>query len=178
MKRRVLGVAGLAAVIAAGSAFAKAGREPVPLTVAFADSRWTGDLVPKDQVCRRFGGEGATSPALKVGGAPSGTTAFRVLFNDESIPVMDKGGHGAVRYAVAPGRDGSAVLASVPAETDQLPPGVTQHLAHRAPKWSGTGGAYLPPCSGGRNNLYSAVVEALGPEDAVLGRGRIVLGRF
>ena len=165
-----------AAIGLAAAPAALAQGEPKTLDVHLADPAWTGDAIPAGQQCQRFGGKGA-SPKLHIAGAPEGTTAFRVLFNDESFKPMDNGGHGAVRYTLKPA-GGQVTLPSVPGETDQLPTGVTTHIAHKAPKWSGTGGAYLPPCSGGKGNTYTATVEALGAGDQVLGRGRVVLGTF
>lgn len=146
------------------------------LKVGFTDPVWTGGEVAPAQRCKKFGGAGS-SPALQVSGAPAATAAFKVLFNDETLKMMDNGGHGVVRYAVKP-TAGAATLPSLPGETDALPAGVITVAKHKAERFSGTGGAYLPPCSGGRGNTYSVVVEALGPDDAVLARGRAVMGTF
>jgi len=38
---------------------------------------------------------------------------------------------------------------------------VTTFTKHRGTGWSGTGGAYLPPCSGGRGNTYTITISAV-----------------
>ncbi len=149
---------------------------PAPMAVAFADPLWTGEKVPDKQWCKKFGGEGAT-PAMTVTNVPAGTTAIDVAFNDETYAPMNNGGHGSVRFPVESGA-ATANLPSVPGETDALPAGVTSAKGHIAKDFSGTGGAYLPPCSGGMGNTYSATVKALDAAGATLGETRIVLGTY
>lgn len=146
-----------------------------PLSVAFADSAWTGISIPARQQCRRFGGQGAT-PALTVSGVPKRAEAVVVSFNDESYAAMNGGGHGVLRFAV--GDQPTVTLPSVPGETDALPQGVTVVAPHRSVQWFGTAGAYGPPCSGGKGNLYSADVQAVDGDGDVLAAGKIVLGRY
>ena len=145
------------------------------LTIRLTDPKWDGQQVPKDQVCQKFKGAGAT-PAMQVTGVPTGTQALVVAFNDESYGPMDKGGHGVLRFDVAAGNT-SFDLPEIPGETDDLPDGVSKVSGHRAPGWSGTGGAYLPPCSGGRGNTNSATVSAVKGEQT-LASGKIKLGTF
>lgn len=147
-----------------------------PMAVAFADPAWDGQKVPQNQWCQKFKGSGAT-PALTVSNVPDGTSAIVVAFNDETYQAMNNGGHGAVRFAVTPA-NGSVSLPSVPGETDALPAGVTTEKAHLASDYSGTGGAYLPPCSGGKGNTYTATVTALSAGGGKLGESRIVLGTY
>ncbi len=129
------------------------------LSVRFADSVWNGKKIPASQVCKKFGSADAKSPALIIENLPAGADAVLVAFNDESYTPMDKGGHGVLSFA----HDGSdkASLPAVPGETDTLPAGVTAFIKHRGTGWSGTGGAYLPPCSGGRGNTYTIKVSAV-----------------
>ncbi len=129
------------------------------LNVHFADSVWDGKKIPASQVCKKFGSTNARSPALVIENLPAGADAILVAFNDESYTPMDKGGHGVLSFA----HDGSAKasLPAVPGETDTLPAGVTAFAKHRGTGWSGTGGAYLPPCSGGRGNTYTIKVSAV-----------------
>lgn len=169
---RIITIAAISA-LAASAAVAAA---PAKLTVAFADAKWTGDKVPDKQWCQKFQGSGST-PALKLSGVPAGTTAVTLAFNDESYQPMNNGGHGAVRFAVKP-TAGTVNLVSVPGETDKLPAGVSTESAHKGSAYSGTGGAYLPPCSGGKGNTYSATVKALNASGATLGEGKIVIGKY
>jgi len=151
------------------------------LTASFADEAWSGQKIPDKQWCRRFGGEGATPP-LTIADLPEGATHVIVEFNDETYEPMNNGGHGALRFAIPQGRS-SVSLPPIPGETEDLPAGVAMLKAHAAPNWSGTGGAYLPPCSGGRGNSYSATIKAVtlapdGKTGTVLGKGKIALGAY
>ena len=67
------------------------------LTISLADPAWNGKNIPSDQVCKKFGGNQAGSPALTVEGIPVDADALVLSFNDESYAPMDKGGHGIVR---------------------------------------------------------------------------------
>jgi len=89
---------------------------------------------------------------------------------------MDDGGHGIIAFAVTP-TDGTASLPSVPGGTADLPEGVSVATASR-----GTGDyaspGYLPPCSGGQGNTYSATVTALDSAGIELAAGKIELGKY
>lgn len=169
---------GLAACQTTGTTLKEAA-SVAPLSLAFTDPAWTGKAVPAKQWCKRFGGNGAT-PALRVADLPAGTSAVIIAFNDESYPAMDNGGHGVLRLAVPAGAT-SVDVPAVPGESEGLPAGVTTERAHSGQAWSGTGGAYLPPCSGGRGNVYTATVRAVSgdaKQGLVLGRGKITLGQY
>lgn len=146
-----------------------------PLTVAFADSAWTGDKVPTGQHCALQGGSGAT-PALTVSGIPDGTSQITVAFNDETYQPMNDGGHGVIGFDVA-ATGGEATLPSVPGNSAELPSG-----AHVVTAARGTGDyaspGYLPPCSGGNGNTYSATLNALDSSGTVLASGKITLGKY
>lgn len=172
MSFRLTGVLALALAAGAASAALAAG---APLTAKFADAKWTGDKVPTGQQCKKFGGSGST-PAIDVSGLPAGTSAIVLAFNDETFQPMNNGGHGMVRFAVAKGAT-SAKLAPAPGETDDLPAGVTKEAGHRASAFSGTGGAYLPPCSGGQGNSYTVTVRAMDGA-TVLGETKLALGKY
>lgn len=150
------------------------------LTVSLADPAWNGKKVLADQVCNKFGGNQASSPMLTVEGIPAEADALVLSFNDESYTPMDKGGHGIVRFAHNKGV--TAQVPAVPGETDSLPSGLNVVTKHRGTGWSGTGGAYLPPCSGGRGNTYSIDVSAVktSPDGAsvTLAKGKIVMGKY
>lgn len=152
---------------------------PAPLTVAFADSMWTGDKVPAGMQCKRYGGKDSASPALVVGNIPSGADALIVQFNDLSyMPLSKNGGHGSIKVAVPAGAS-EVTVPSVPGETFDVPAGVEIHKPHRATA-SGIGkGAYLPPCSGGKGNKYVADVLAVdSAKGMILGTARITLGKY
>ena len=150
------------------------------LTVSLADPAWNGKKIPTDHVCKKFGGTQASSPMLTVEGIPAEADALVLSFNDESYTPMDKGGHGIVRFAH--NMRTTAQVPAIPGETDSLPAGVSVVTKHRGTGWSGTGGAYLPPCSGGRGNTYSIDVSAVKTgsdgSSATLAKGKIIMGRY
>ncbi len=162
-------------VLAVGTAYADEG-----LTIALADPAWNGKNIPTDQVCKKFGGDQAKSPALKVEGIPTDADELFLSFNDESYSPMDKGGHGVIRVQLK--KVNTMQIQPIPGETDTLPTGMSVVARHRGTGWSGTGGAYLPPCSGGRGNTYSIDVSAIkkGSDGSTttLTRGKIVMGRY
>ena len=150
------------------------------LTISLVDPAWNGKNIPSDQVCKKFGGNQAKSPALKVEGIPADADALILSFNDESYTPMDQGGHGIIRIQLK--KAAAMQVPSIPSETDALPSGVSLVANHRGSGWSGTGGAYLPPCSGGRGNTYSIDVSAVkGSADGnstPLAKGKIVIGKY
>lgn len=165
-------VLAIAATLPVGLAMA----QDVPLTVTFADPAWTGETVPEGQHCALQGGSGAT-PALHVAGVPDGTTTIEVAFNDETYTPMDDGGHGILHFEVTP-ENHEVDLASVPGNTAEgLPEGVTVATAARGEGDYASAG-YLPPCSGGQGNTYTATVRALNGDSQVLGQGEISLGTY
>ena len=165
------------ALAAALASFGAAQAAAPTLNVSFVDAKtWTGDALPTGQQCQRFMGKGAV-PALRVAGVPAGTTGIVLSLNDESSERMNNGGHGVIRYAVTPA-NGSVTLPTVPGETDDLPAGVTPVKKHIASAFSGTGGAILPPCSGGRGNTYSVTLTATNDAGVSLATGRLVLGKY
>lgn len=150
------------------------------LTVSLADPAWNGKKIPGDQVCKKFGSTQASSPMLTVEGIPAEADALVLSFNDETYAPMDKGGHGIVRLAL--NKSATAQVPALSGETDTLPAGMSVVTKHRGTGWSGTGGAYLPPCSGGRGNTYSIDVSAVkmsaDGSSATLAKGKIVMGKY
>ncbi len=150
------------------------------LTISLSDPAWNGKKIPTDQVCKKFGGTQTSSPVLSVEGIPAEADALVLSFNDESYTPMDKGGHGVVRIAL--NKAATAQVPAIPGETDNLPAGVSVVTKHRGTGWSGTGGAYLPPCSGGRGNTYSIDVSAVKTSadgaGVTLAKGKIVMGKY
>jgi len=124
-----------------------------------SESGWDGKTVPKTQVCKRFGGKDAISPTIQVDGIPEEANAILISFSDDSYPQMSNGGHGVILFDHQ--KNTSTVIPNIPAETDNLPEGFSKFKSHNGTGWSGTGGAYLPPCSGGARNYYSVEVAAV-----------------
>ena len=129
------------------------------LKVSFADSAWNGEKIPDGQQCSKFWGKGAT-PALRVENIPARVNAIIVEFNDRDYPPLsDDGGHGKIGFWVSEGSS-NTVLPSVPGETDSLPEGSFVEEPNQATGSYATPG-YLPPCSGGNDHAYFAIVKAV-----------------
>ncbi|MBZ0128393.1 MAG: hypothetical protein K8F59_04715 [Rhodobacteraceae bacterium] len=135
---------------------------------------WDGKTVPTGQQCKLHGGNGATPP-IKVTGLPAGTRWIVVEFNDKSYtPLSTNGGHGKIGFPVS---GASATLPSVPGMTAKLPGGaVVVAKARSSGRYASPG--YLPPCSGGKGNRYSADVKALDADNKVLEKISIGIGRY
>ena len=58
-----------------------------------------------------------------------------------------------------------------------MPPGVVIVARNRATGDFARPG-YLPPCSGGRDHRYFAIVKAVGPAQEVLAEGRVTIGTY
>lgn len=133
---------------------------------------WDGVTVPEGQHCRLRGGAGDTPP-MEVTGAPEGTVALRLWFNDLSYPSLAfDGGHGVIEVAAA------QVLPAFPGETAALPDGAKVFSAPRTQGDYASAG-YLPPCSGGRGHIYAVTVTAHGADGTELARVKNVkLGSY
>lgn len=153
--------------------FARSGDLELEIGPGFS---WDGKTISQNQVCEKFGGRGVTPP-IQVTNIPESTNQLRVLFSDETYALMNNGGHGIIRFSVSTGSQ-SLTLQQIPGEVDINIPGVEVEQNHLATDWSGTGGAYLPPCSGGSGNTYAVKIQALDKQNNVLSEGRIVLGVY
>lgn len=123
-----------------------------------ADPQWTGDLVPSGMQCQKFGGEQPRTPGLVVSEIPEGTNVLIFEYSDRSYEPMDKGGHGQFGFAISH-QTGTVWVPQVLGHSFDLPKGFFLIEAHRNPKWDQEG-AYMPPCSGGKNNSYYVTVKA------------------
>lgn len=143
------------------------------MTVEFADGRWDHRRIPRGQQCSRHGGDGAT-PALSVNGIPEKTKTLTVAFNDTSEPSLAKnGGLGVVGYPWL-GKN-NQLLHSIPGETTAVSGGAFLVAGNRD---EGKEKGYLPPCSGGKGHVYTAVVSAVDSSGETLAQRRVVLGRY
>ena len=148
------------------------------MTATLADPAWDGKTIPASQVCGRFGGKGAVSRKMLASNVADGVVAIEIWFSDDNNERMNWGGHGKVKYLVPAGSK-TLELKSFPAESDNLPKGVVSVRDHEGAQWSGTNGAYLPPCSGGRRHVYSAYILARDADgDRVGPRTNIKFGKF
>lgn len=123
-----------------------------------ADPAWNGKVVPKGMQCQKFGGEGPRTPALMISEIPENTNILIFEYSDRSHPPMDNGGHGKFGFGINNQVD-SVWVPQVNGHSFKLPKGFFMIEAHRNPNWD-KAGAYMPPCSGGRNNSYYVTVKA------------------
>ncbi len=142
-------------------------------------TKWNGNVIPAQQICRREGGRGSTPP-LYIGSIPPETNLIIMEINNIDIPELEKAGQGSIGFY----HDGSdsAVLMPVPGETFRLPSFAFEEKASKiypAQPWP-----YMPPCHL-KNYHYTATVLAVkrtGSFDKqvtrVLGVGTIDLGRY
>ena len=162
-------------------AFVVSGANAADLSVTFADPAWDGKNIPDGQQCTLFGGEGAT-PALQVENIPAEANAIIVEYNDQDYrPLSRDGGHGKIGFWVEEG-SASAMLVSVPGETEDLSSGAFVEKRNRA-RGSYARPGYLPPCSGGDGHRYFAEVKAVKKGEGekkpqVLAEVKIQLGKY
>jgi hypothetical protein len=150
-----------------------AGAAQAQMSVALS-APWDGVTVPAGQNCTLQGGNGAT-PEMTISGIPEGTVSVHVEYNDLSYkPLSSEGGHGVIGFTVSASQ---AVLPSVAGLTADLPQGVfLVRKARSSGDYASEG--YLPPCSGGNGNDYSATVKALDASGIVLGQTVVSIGRY
>jgi hypothetical protein len=185
MKKIVYKVTGLA--IALGLSGCAGTYEPVPnmvkLDAKFSNTNWNGKEIPDNQWCSLFGGNGST-PKIKLSNIPKGTNAIIMEVNDESyMPLSSNGGHGKIGFWIKKGSS-SVTLVSVQGETSEnLPKDTFIEASSQSTGKYATNG-YLPPCSGGRGNLYSADIKAVykakneNEKSRLLGKTYITFGRY
>lgn len=183
MKRLLLGSVVIA--LALGVSGCTSGYEPVPnmakLDAKFADSKWDGKKIPSTQVCFT---DTAATPSLTISNVPKGTNAIIMEINDENYaPLSSGGGHGKVGFWI----DAESSTVTIPAvighTAKNLPSGTFIEADSRSKGRYATRG-YLPPCSGGRNHMYSANIKAVykaksdDEKSKLLGETYIQFGRY
>ena len=181
---RVTSIAVALLALSCGAAFAqqvrpaaRANPEETPGAMGARLVDWDGKAVPSGQQCKKFGGQGATTPRIQVDGYHSGAQVILLAFNDESFEPMNNGGHGVVGVRIN-GR--YATVGGVAAETALASQGNFVVANNRGGEVPG----YLPPCSGGQGHLYSVTVMAATwadtnpPTYRVLNQTRVELGRY
>ena len=181
----ILGAITLA--ISIGLSGCTGGYEPGPnmakLDAKFLDASWDGKKIPNNQQCGNFGGNGST-PKMMINNVPKGANAIIMEVNDLNYaPLSTGGGHGKIGFWINK-NSSSITLVSVPGETSsKLPSGTFIERASLAGGSYATSG-YLPPCSGGKNHMYTATIKAVykakneGEKSKLLGETRIELGRY
>lgn len=89
--------------------------------ITFSDPAWDGKSIPSGQICKKFGGNGAT-PSITVSGVPAEADAIVLEFSDKDDSKMNNGGHGKIGYRITPGA-AQVIVPSFPGETFTLPEG-------------------------------------------------------
>jgi phosphatidylethanolamine-binding protein (PEBP) family uncharacterized protein len=145
------------------------------LDVKFADNTWDGVNIPKGQQCQKFGGTSPATPKLIVSDIPAGSNSIILEYSDRDSKKMDNGGHGIMKFAIN-STDEKVEIPSVSGHTFELPAGFTMIEAHRGAGWDKEG-AYMPPCSGGKDHAYYLTVKSL-MDDKVTAEVVIELGKY
>lgn len=133
-----------------------------PLSVVFADSKWTAGKVPDGEQCSAAGGRGS-SPAFLVANLPTEAADVVVEYFDLDDPTLNQPGSlGA--YAVPVTNLIRQYVPSQPGETTRLVEDAVMVRPHAVQKLPA--GAYAPPCAilsatpDARHRFY-AVVKAV-----------------
>ena len=148
------------------------------LKASFADTdSWDGKIVPTDNVCSDFNMEAGSSPEIVLNNIPKNTTKIILSFSDETFAGMRDGGHGVVSYKINSGLK-ELTIPSFEGETFDLPENFKSVIAHRAAKYGKIEGAYLAPCSGGKGNTYSVLIEAVNDNSSKLASTTLTLGKY
>jgi phosphatidylethanolamine-binding protein (PEBP) family uncharacterized protein len=145
------------------------------LDVKVTDSSWNGNKIPTGQQCQKFGGMNPSTPALSLSGIPKGTYAIVMEYSDRDSENMNNGGHGQLIYALK----SSAKVVEIPSihgHTFDVPAPFEIVAPHRGPGWD-KAGAYMPPCSGGKDHAYYVTVKAV-DGDKVLATTVLELGKY
>ncbi len=145
------------------------------MDVEFNDAAWDGKKIPEGQQCLNYDGKSPATPSMTVSNIPTGAESLVFVYNDVSNKRMQHGGHGIVEFALPEG----AMSAEVPrvfGHTYEVPVGIEMVAEYRNRKGE-AGGAYKPPCSGGKNHLYTVDVQAW-QGDSVLAETTVEMGRY
>lgn len=145
------------------------------MDVKFNDAAWNGKKIPEGQQCLNYDGKNPATPSMTVSDIPAGADTLVFVYNDVSNKRMQQGGHGIVSYALSEGMN-RADIPRVFGHTYEVPVGIEMVAEYRS-RAGEVGGAYKPPCSGGKNHLYTVDVQAW-QGDMVLSETSVEMGRY
>ena len=145
------------------------------MDVTFDDAAWNGKKIPEGQQCLNYEGKSPATPRMTVSNIPAGAESLVFVYSDVSNKRMQQGGHGMVEFAL-PKDATSAKIPRVFGHTYEVPVGIEMVAEYRSRKGE-AGGAYKPPCSGGKNHLYTVDVQAW-QGDMVLAETTVEMGRY
>jgi len=149
----------------------------VDFSASFVDTKWNQIEVPKSEVCSNFNTRAGNTPAIALTNIPAGTSQVVLAFSDETFEGMANGGHGIIAYTI-PKMASSVTIDSIAGETFDLPKNFSSVTAHRGVKYGKKEGAYLAPCSGGKDHIYSVMITAVDDANKTLGSTTLTLGKF
>lgn len=148
------------------------------MTADFADpNTWNGEMIPKEAVCSDYNIEAGSSPEIVLRNIPKGAQDIILTYTDETFKGMRDGGHGILSYALEEDTY-KVIIPTVQGETFDLPEDFTSVIQHRGTKYGKTQGAYLAPCSGGKDNTYSVLIQAVDKKSNELDRVTLILGKY
>ena len=145
------------------------------MDVKFNDAALNGKKIPEGQQCLNYDGKNPATPSMTVSNIPMGAESLVFVYNDVSNKRMQHGEHGIVEFNLPEGAT-SAEIPRVFGHTYEVPVGIEMVAEYRS-RAGEAGGAYKPPCSGGKNHLYTVDVQAW-QGDSVLAETTVEMGRY
>ena len=145
------------------------------MDVKFNNAAWNGKKIPEGQQCLNYDGKNPATPSMTVSNIPMGAESLVFVYSDVSNKRMQHGGHGIVEFNLLEGAT-SAEIPRVFGHTYEVPVGIEMVAEYRS-RAGEAGGAYKPPCSGGKNHLYTVDVQAW-QGDSVLAETTVEMGRY
>ena len=141
----------------------------------FADTAWDGVKVPAGQQCQKFGGKNPATPKLVISKIPADTSSLVLEYSDRDSEKMNNGGHGRMSYTLASSVT-EVEIPSIPGHSFEIPAAFKVIEAQRSPGWD-TAGAYMPPCSGGKDHAYYVTIKAI-KDDKVTATTTLEMGKY
>lgn len=145
------------------------------LEVNFVEDQWNGETIPEGQQCQKFDGVNPGTPKLRLSDIPRGSDSVVLAYSDRNSKNMNNGGHGIMEYTLPEGVS-SVVLPTVFGHTYEIPEGYKMIAEHRGKGWD-KAGAYMPPCSGGKNHDYYVTIQTYAGSD-VTAETVLELGKY
>jgi len=148
------------------------------LKATFTDhSLWDGKKIPEEMLCSNYNFDSGSTPEITLDNLPKNTYKIILVFSDESFKPMSDGGHGIISYKIHSGLK-SVIIPSIQGETFDIPDEFTSLIPHKGVQFGRVQGAYLAPCSGGKKNTYSVIIQAVDKDNNVLDSTSLTLGKF
>lgn len=127
------------------------------LDISFVDGKWDGETIPTGQQCQKFDGVNPGTPKLNLSNIPAGSDSVVLAYSDRNSKNMNNSGHGIMEYTLPEG----VSRVQLPIEfghTYEMTQGFKMIAEHRGAGWD-RAGAYMPPCSGGKDHAYYVTIQ-------------------